>query len=504
VTRRRLTGTEPPDQWIESDPDVRSWPPPRAKPTNAAGDAHTPLDRVTLPPVGMEALTPELYGFDLTEDGAALAFAATHDHEFRFCHGPNRWHRWDGTRWKPEPTRLAFESMRQTARRMGDGADQKLRATLGKAAFATGVERFAISDRRFAVTPDRFDRDPWLLGTPGGTIDLMTGELRPPDPEDYISKQTSVTPAAPGTPCPLWDAFLDFVTRGNDDLRRFLQQILGYCLTGDVTEECIFFCFGHGMNGKGTLIGAAATILGDYAVAADMQTFTLSKYDRHPTELAKLAGARLVTATETERGRTWAWSRIKELTGNETKMSARFMRRDFFEFAVTFKLLFAGNHKPRLPAADEATARRMRLIPFDNRPEKPDFDLKLKLVAEHPAILRWMIDGCLDWRANRLMVPDVVTDATDAYLEEQDLLRQWIDSQCVTGPGHSATSAALFHSWRGFCLDRSEEPGTETSWAERMAELGTFTKVRHTPGYPGQRGWKGIALWVQPLPSEPP
>ena len=269
-------------------------------------------------PLRGDILPPELHGCPLTEDGVAQAFAIERGNELRFCHGPNRWHVWDGTRWRVEPTKLAYGWVRELARRMARGtASSHTRATLGKAAFAAGVERLAQSDRAFAVTADLFDRDPWLLGTPGGTVDLRTGELRAASLQDYISKQTRVTPAEPGTRHPLWTQFLKEFTNGDREYRRFIQQVCGYCLTGDVREECLFFFFGPGQTGKGTLLRTVANIAGDYATASGMETFTISKFSRHPTELAKLAGARMVTATETERGRTWAWARIKYLTGNE-------------------------------------------------------------------------------------------------------------------------------------------------------------------------------------------
>ena len=127
----------------------------------------------------------------------------------------------------------------------------------------------------FAVKPDLWDRDPWLLGTPDGTVDLRTGELHPPSREDYITKQTLVTPAEPGAPYPLWHQFLDQITCSDHDLRRYIQQMFGYALTGDVRDECMFFLFGHGANGKGTLLRTVARIMGDYAVASDMATFTV-------------------------------------------------------------------------------------------------------------------------------------------------------------------------------------------------------------------------------------
>jgi putative DNA primase/helicase len=448
-----------------------------------------------------DVLPPILVGIPLTEDGVAQAFAMERGNELRFCHGPSRWHCWNGTRWKVETTKLAFHWVRELARRMARSTESaKTRETLARKAFAAGVEAFAQADRTFVVTPDLWDRDPWLLGTPGGTIDLRTGELHFASRDDFITKQTLVTPAEPGAECPIWRGFLDQITCGDHELGRYIQQIFGYALTGDVREECMFFLFGYGLNGKGTLQGTMAAIMGDYAVASDMATFTLGKYDRHPTELAKLAGARMVTATETERGRTWAWSRIKELTGRECRISARFMRRDFFEFNVTFKLIFAGNHKPHLPATDEATARRMNLLPFNYTATKPDKTLKDALVAEYPAILRWAIDGCLDWQANGLLRPACVIEATQQYLDQQDLFTQWVDAKCVTGQSYSDTHAALFKSWADFALSNGESPGSGKDFAEGMAAA-KFPDVRHTPGQRGKRGYLGIAV-DRPAPAD--
>jgi putative DNA primase/helicase len=447
-----------------------------------------------------DVLAPGRRGCELTEDGVAQAFAIERGNELRFCHGPNRWYQWDGTRWKVEPTRLAFDWVRELARRMSRGTDNKTRAVIGKANFAGGVERFVQSDRTFAVNPDLWDRDPWLLGTPGGTVDLRTGELRAPSREDYITKQTAITPAEPGTPCPLWHQFLDQITCGDRGLRRFIQQIFGYCLTGDVREECMFFLHGSGANGKGTLLGTMAHVLGDYAVASDMATFTVAKYDRHPTELAKLAGARMVTATETEQGRAWAWSRIKELTGNECAISARFMRRDNFEFWVTFKLVFAGNHKPPLSSTDEATERRVNMLPFRFTARNPDNELKGRLSAEYPAILRWGIDGCLDWQANGLLRPNCVIEATRDYLDQQDLFTQWVDAECSTGLHESDTHRALFASWSKFAAADGAPAGNGNDFHERMVGAG-YKPVRHTPGQRGRRGYLGITV-ARPAPAD--
>ena len=197
------------------------------------------------------------------------------------------------------------------------------------------VERLARTDRRHAAAIEDWDRDPWLLNTPGGTVDLRTGDIKPNDPNDLITKATAV---APGGGCPKFREFLARVTDGDQDLQAFLQRMAGYGLTGSTREHALFFLYGTGANGKSVFLNTLSGAAGDYHVTAPMEAFIASHSDRHPTELAMLRGARLVTAIETEEGRRWAESRIKTLTGGDP-ISARFMRQDFFEFLPVFKLM---------------------------------------------------------------------------------------------------------------------------------------------------------------------
>lgn len=174
-------------------------------------------------------------------------------------------------------------------------------------------------------------------------------------------------------------------------------------------------------------MNAATSCLGDYLQTAPIETFTVSNQDRHPTELARLRGARLVTAMETEEGRRWAESRIKALTGDDP-VAARFMRQDFFEYRPQFKLDISGNHKPSLRSVDEAIRRRFNLIPFTVTipEEERDPELGDKLKAELPGILAWAIQGCLIWQAEGLSPPKAVTEATEAYLQAEDSVSAWI------------------------------------------------------------------------------
>jgi P4 family phage/plasmid primase-like protien len=191
--------------------------------------------------------------------------------------------------------------------------------------------------------------------------DLTTGSYRASDPLDYNTKITAVCAATPGVEAPLWLAFLDRVTQGNAELIGFLQRFLGYCLTGFVREHVLVFLYGTGGNGKGTFIDTVTGIMGDYAIVAPTDMFLVSRQDRHPTEIARLKGVRLVVAQETQKGRAWDEAKIKTLTGGD-RLTGRFMRGDFFDFAPTHKFLLNGNHKPSLRTVDEAMRRRFLLV----------------------------------------------------------------------------------------------------------------------------------------------
>jgi putative DNA primase/helicase len=326
-------------------------------------------------------------------------------------------------------------------------------------------------------------------------IDLETGIDRPPNPLDYHTKITAVAAASPGTPCPMWLAFLNTVTASNAELIAFLKRFLGYCLTGYVTEHSLLFLFGTGGNGKGVFTSTVTEILGDYAIVAPMEMFLDSRVERHPTEIAKLRGARLVVAHETQSGRRWDESKIKTLTGGD-KLTGRFMRGDFFDFKPTHKFIIAGNHKPSFRTVDEAIRRRFLLVPFTVCIPKSDRDPKLaeKLRAEWPAILRWMVDGCLEWRRCGLMIPEVVRKATEDYLADQDSLGQWVEESVEkvepnSDPNAFVKTRELFANWKTWCEARNLSTGTVMAFADSLKDRG------YTPKRTGKaRGFSGIRL----------
>jgi putative DNA primase/helicase len=418
---------------------------------------------------------------EVSEDAIALAFTREFGGTMRYDHHAGRWYQWSSTHWRRLDVPAALHYAREIGRRLGSG-----KKAICKASVARGAEVFAQADPMHATLSDQWDCDPWLLGTPKGTLNLRTGKMRQPRPSDFITKLSGCNPDS-REPM-LWLRFLNDATRGDQPMMTYLQRVAGYCLTGLVNEHALFFIYGPGGNGKSVFINMLVHILGDYATNAPMDTFTSSKFSSHPTELAMLKGARMVTASETEEGRAWAESRIKALTGGDP-ITARFMRQDFFTYQPQFKLLFAGNHQPGLHGVDAAMRRRFNMLPFIFKPEQPDYKLEEKLREESSRILGWALQGCLDWQLHGLGRPATVAAATDEYFEEQDLFGTWVEERCETDVNTWDLPSTLFKSWGLFARDSGEEIGSMMTFAARLKRAGFMPRKNH-----GIRSYRGIRV----------
>jgi putative DNA primase/helicase len=436
---------------------------------------------------------PGLAGLD--EDALALAFTRRHRETLRYCHAWGQWLQWDGARWAPERTLAVFDLARRLVREVAavEAPPPKLAVKLRSAATVGAIVTLARADRAHARTPEAFDQDPWLLNTPAGTVELRTGALRPHRRADGLTKVTAVAPGQTAE-APRWQACLRTWTQGDEALIGFLQRWAGYCLTGSVREEKLAFLYGSGGNGKTRFVETLRGCLGPgYVTSLAMETLIVTAGEQHPTDLADLRGARLAIATETEEGRRFAEAKVKALTGGD-RLRARYMRKDFFEFAPTHKLLIMGNHRPLLRNVDEAMRRRLLLVPFEAviPPEARDPDLAGKLRAESPAILRWMLDGCLAWQAEGLRPPARVLAATEEYLETADAIGRWVDECCVPGPSQTMGKAMAFASWKAWAEAAGEFVGSERRLSERLARLPGLDEVRLGKGR--TRAWLGLGL----------
>lgn len=359
------------------------WQPPKPRREAAqAGEKKLALqsdrDTASLKKSGRQrgpanVVTPE-GAITLSEDALAATFETRNEGRLAYLHKFGYWLIFNPETgiWARDYRELVFHWVREFVR--GMNAEQS--AKWAKAAVASSVEKYARASPGFAFIGDEFDADPWLMGTPGGVIDLRSATTIASSPTHYVSKCAAVQPA--DAKAPLWLEFLEQATGNDTDLIGYLQRLCGYCLTGEISEQVLVFIYGTGGNGKGIFMNTLRAVMGEYARQAPMQIFLSNNGDRHPTELANLFGARLVLASESPEGRRWDEERIKSLTGGDA-ISARFMNRDFFEFVPRFKLVVASNHKPRIRTVDDAWRRRLHLVPFIKKPAHPDPDLPNKL-----------------------------------------------------------------------------------------------------------------------------
>jgi len=388
------------------------------------------------------------------------------------------------------------ESAKQGAKD-GKGAGKTLRERVKEQARSlrskntvVSVESLARSNLASVARADDFDENRMLLGTPGGTVDLRTGKLRPAQRSDMITKLTACAPASPGTLPERWLAFLDEIFDGDAELIALMKRVAGYSLTGMTNEHKLLFLYGTGRNGKSVFLNTLTQILGDYARRAAAETFLNTNGDKHATGLASLQGARLVAGSELPVGKTWDESVIKDLTGGD-RMTARFMRGDFFDFDPQLTLMIAGNNQPSFRGVDEAIRARVVLIPFTVTipPERRDKNLPDKLAAEAPAILRWAIDGALDWQERGLDVPANVAAASKEYMDDEDTLAQFLMDETALDASGFVTTTDLHERFKYWCERQGLQPWTLRTLQKEMKSRG-WQDGRRKYG----RGFVGLKL----------
>lgn len=342
-----------------------------------------------------------------------------------------------------------------------------------------------------AIGPAVLDADPWLFNCGNRTIDLKTGTVRPHSKDDWITKITPVF-YDPEAKAPLFKSVLQTCFAGSQELIDFVWRFAGYSLTGSTKEQCIIIWWGKGANGKSTIISPISEALGDYAQTTRPETLMVKKGDGVPSDLAKLKGARLVTAAEAEDGQRLAESAIKQITGGE-KIQARALYQDWFEFTPEFKILLCTNHKPIIRGDDHAIWRRIRLVPFTvTIPEgERDKDLPEKLRAELPGILAWMVAGAAEWLKNGLGNPAEVKAATDSYQSEQNILSIFVDTCCILNPSALVEAQPLFQVFDMWRAREGYRKITQTKFGRMLTDLG-FEKIR-IPGA-GRIAYQGIGV----------
>jgi putative DNA primase/helicase len=328
-----------------------------------------------------------------------------------------------------------------------------------------------------------FDYDPLLLNCANGTVHLASGTLHPHKRGDLISRMVNID-YEPSSACPTWHDFLAKIMAGDTDTIDFLQRAVGYTLTGNTGEQCLFFLYGTGSNGKSVFLEILKELTGDYGIAASMQTLMVSKQQGIPNDIARLAGKRFVAVGETEDGARLRESLLKDLTGGDT-ITARFLRHEFFDFRPQFKLWIRGNHKPQIRGTDEGIWRRIHLIPFAVPIPQAERDPQLldKLRLELPGILAWAVQGCLKYRQLGLRPPKQVEQATKEYREEMDVIGDFLSERCATERHATVSAKYLYQSYRAWCEESGAYPLPQRRFGASLSERGYIREHKEAGSY---------------------
>lgn len=425
-----------------ADPDVIPIRPGRIPPREDNGDGPPRINRTDL---GNATRLVRSFGMDL-----------------RFCHPWGCWLAWTGQRWQQDETGLIYRHARGVVAQLHAEADAEPDTDTQKAmrawALASEAERRINAMASLArhasgvpVLPRDLDRGEWLLNCPNGTLDLRTGDLKPHQRADLLTKLCGAV-YDPDARAPLWESFLTRISGDNPELVQFLRRAVGYALTGSIAEHALFFLYGRGRNGKSTFVNTIQQVFGEYGITINADLLTAKNQGEHPTGIADLQGRRFVATIEVEDGKRLAESLVKTLTGGD-RIRARRMRQDFYEFDPTHKLFLAANHKPVIRGTDDGIWRRIRLIPFSVQipDEEVDPELPRKLLREAPGILAWAVRGCLEWQEDGLKDTAVVTAATAEYRAEMDELAGFLDEKCEVGDDLKVRMPDLYAAYAAWC-----------------------------------------------------
>lgn len=449
----------------------------------------------------------------MTDTGNAERFRAVNAGKYLYLCGKG-WLAWRGSHWQGDERGSIIEACKATARQFLAAAAQWIDdngrspvgapKNLGECAEAWALKShnfkplcamrdLAATMPEFARIGTEMDGDPWLLATPSATVNLQTGDLRDPDPQDLITACTRADPTKAGSPL-RWQEFLDEILP-DPALQDYVHRAVGMSLIGKQRDHVVLLCYGTGRNGKGTFFRALESALGDYYATWPAENLVEREHPPHATSIAALAGKRMVVTSEVSKSRKIDEAKLKELTGGDT-IKARFMRQDEFEFTPAHTLWICANTKPRISGTDDGIWRRVRLIPFETKipRESQDPTLDDTFAANRNAILKWALAGAADYVRFGLGTCAAVDAATDAYRQEEDLFGAMLADICDVGSTLQTPKDDFRRAVGRWYEDRSYHAPNDRAIAAEMANRGISATTQHP------RQWIGIGLKA-PAPS---
>jgi putative DNA primase/helicase len=453
--------------------------------------------------------------FPWTDAGNSELFAHLYGENVRFDHPRGQWFIFNGTIWVKDKDRRVWRLAKAAARvRLKNAAtiDFDSEEVTGEYKWARSSESTtkikytleqAKATKPISDTGEDWDANAYLFAAKNGVINLRNGRLRPGRPEDRITLQSPIE-YDPSAKCPRWERFVDEIFASDRELISFMQRSIGYTLTGDTSEQCLFLNHGSGANGKSTLLNMISYIQGPHGMTLPFSSFESKRNPGDATnDIAALPGKRFVTCSEINESQALNEARIKRLTGGED-MSARLLFKEYFDFRPVAKFWLAFNHKPVVRDDSHGFWRRIHFIPFtvcfDGA--KKDKHLEEALRREAPGILAWAVRGCLEWqRMGGLRPPTSVTVSTEEYRAENDIMGAFLDDRCVLGVDQWASSADLYSAYRNWADLRGDGAKlTQQAFTARLSKMGGV-KGGERVGKDRTRGYGGVGL--KPAAAEP-
>jgi putative DNA primase/helicase len=437
-----------------------------------------------------------------SDDANAQMLIDMHHDRFRRVADMRRWFVWDGTRWALDHEDRAIRGAARALARALPDTTREDKSFKRNSLSATGVSsaiRLAETDRRVSILAAELDAHPELINTPSGIVDLRTGKLGNHDPARLLTRVTAYRVDLEA-PHPMWDKFLGetFPGESGPEMIAYIQRLAGLSLLGTVLDHVVPFSHGVGANGKGVLALVLQGLLGDadqggYAISAPDGFLMAGRDGAHPTEIARLRGARLVVCSEQTSGKRFDEAKVKRLTGGD-RLTGRFMRGDFFDFDPSHLVWVLSNHLPEVREGGPAFWRRVRLIPFGHvvPDDQQVSDLhELLIGAEGPAILGWMVHGAVDVLANGLADPQAVIKATGEYQTSEDSLASFVRDECLIGPNWWCRTADFRSRYEQHCREMGAEPLTAKSLTMRLTSEYPVIAAQASKG---RRVYRGIDL----------
>ena len=421
--------------------------------------------------------------FKLTDAGNADRFVNMFGSDIRYSNVHKKWYIWNGKFWEQDDGTIisyAIACVRNIINEAnllpdGDRRRELIKHSLRSEAAGRlrAIVEIASNYTQLKITPDEMDANPWLLNCENGTLNLKTGRLQPFNSADFMTKCCK-TKYDPNCPTPLWDSLMEKITNGDEEMKKYIQKAFGYALTGDISEQCIFILYGTGSNGKSTMLNVFSELMSGYAQSTKSETFMEKKNESVNNDIARLNGARFVTAIEMQENKRMSEELIKSMTGGD-KLVTRFLYGEFFEYLPQFKVFLAANHKPVIRDTTNSIWRRIKLIQFTNTftEQERDKNFSAKIMAnELPGILAWAVKGCLLWQQEGLRTPDEVARATAAYRTEMDAFTNFFTECCVDDPEGRVSNKMLRAKYDEWSKENGEYALSQRPFSQKLIERG--------------------------------